>query len=59
MTIKAIMFDVDGTLVDSNDLHVLAWKQAFEAAGAGTLEAELDMKGDAIAFSTCGPRSLT
>ena len=34
MTIKAILFDIDGTLVDSNDLHVLAWEQAFEAAGA-------------------------
>jgi HAD superfamily hydrolase (TIGR01509 family) len=29
----AVLFDVDGTLVDSNYLHVLAWWQAFRAAG--------------------------
>ncbi|RYG41424.1 HAD family hydrolase, partial [bacterium] len=29
MTIKAILFDVDGTLVDSNDLHAQAWVDAF------------------------------
>lgn len=33
MTIKAIFFDIDGTLVDSNDLHVLAWQEAFERIG--------------------------
>ncbi|WP_174297629.1 HAD family hydrolase [Sphingomonas bacterium] len=33
MPIKAILFDIDGTLVDSNDLHVLAWQEAFTAAG--------------------------
>jgi len=32
--IKAILFDIDGTLVDSNDLHVLAWEQAFAGIGA-------------------------
>ena len=34
MTIKAVMFDIDGTLVDSNDLHVLAWEEAFRGIGA-------------------------
>lgn len=34
MPTKAIFFDIDGTLIDSNDLHVLAWEQAFAAAGA-------------------------
>ena len=34
MTIKAILFDIDGTLVDSNDHHVLAWEEAFEGVGA-------------------------
>lgn len=29
MTTKAILFDVDGTLVDSNDLHARAWVEAF------------------------------
>ncbi len=34
MAIKAILFDIDGTLVDSNDMHVLAWEEAFAGAGA-------------------------
>src|SRR3712207_5613196 len=31
--IKAVIFDVDGTLVDSNDLHVMAWQEAFRGCG--------------------------
>ena len=27
--IKAILFDVDGTLIDSNDLHTAAWRETF------------------------------
>lgn len=30
---RAILFDIDGTLVDSNDAHVEAWQKAFAAAG--------------------------
>ncbi len=33
MTIKAVLFDIDGTLVDSNDLHVAAWDAAFREGG--------------------------
>ena len=33
MTIRAILFDVDGTLVDSNDLHAQAWVDAFAEFG--------------------------
>ena len=33
MQIKAILFDIDGTLVDSNDAHVQAWQDAFEGIG--------------------------
>jgi HAD superfamily hydrolase (TIGR01509 family) len=33
MTIRSIFFDIDGTLVDSNDLHVLAWQEAFRRFG--------------------------
>ena len=34
MQIKAILFDIDGTLVDTNDMHVLAWEEAFAGIGA-------------------------
>jgi HAD superfamily hydrolase (TIGR01509 family) len=30
---RAVLFDVDGTLVDSNYFHVLAWFRAFREAG--------------------------
>jgi len=31
--ITTVLFDVDGTLVDSNDAHARAWVDAFAAAG--------------------------
>jgi membrane protein len=34
MRIKAILFDIDGTLVDSNERHVDAWSEAFESVGS-------------------------
>lgn len=33
MALKAVLFDVDGTLVDSNDAHARAWVQAFSERG--------------------------
>lgn len=32
-TPKAVLFDVDGTLIDSNYLHVEAWAHAFDEVG--------------------------
>ncbi|WP_374008977.1 HAD family hydrolase [Leifsonia sp. LS-T14] len=34
MTLSAVLFDVDGTLVDSNFLHVDAWSRSFADMGA-------------------------
>ena len=34
MAIKAVLFDIDGTLVDSNDHHVAAWQAVFGEIGA-------------------------
>jgi HAD superfamily hydrolase (TIGR01509 family) len=31
--IRAVLFDVDGTLIDSNDLHAAAWQEAFRHFG--------------------------
>jgi HAD superfamily hydrolase (TIGR01509 family) len=31
--IEAVIFDIDGTLIDSNDYHALAWVKAFEHYG--------------------------
>ncbi|KQU46019.1 hypothetical protein ASG67_15550 [Sphingomonas sp. Leaf339] len=33
MPFRAIFFDIDGTLVDSNDSHVAAWEAAFAGVG--------------------------
>jgi len=33
MSIDAFFFDIDGTLVDSNGFHVLAWQEAFAQSG--------------------------
>lgn len=32
-SLKAVLFDVDGTLVDSNDAHAAAWVRAFTEHG--------------------------
>jgi len=31
--VQAVIFDLDGTVVDSNDLHVEAWQEAFRRHG--------------------------
>lgn len=31
--IKAVLFDIDGTLIDSNALHVRAWERVFREVG--------------------------
>src|SRR5829696_6044110 len=31
--IKAVIFDIDGTLVDSVDLHARAWQESFKHFG--------------------------
>lgn len=33
MRLEAILFDIDGTLVDSNDLHAHCWLEAFSKHG--------------------------
>jgi HAD superfamily hydrolase (TIGR01509 family) len=33
MPIKAVLFDIDGTLVDSNDQHVTVWDEVFRDEG--------------------------
>jgi HAD superfamily hydrolase (TIGR01509 family) len=32
MAIDAVLLDIDGTLVDSNEFHVIAWHRAFQEA---------------------------
>jgi HAD superfamily hydrolase (TIGR01509 family) len=52
MAIKAVLFDIDGTLVDSNDLHVLAWRHAFRRIGVAfspeVIHAQIGKGGDML-----------
>ncbi|MDO8484336.1 MAG: HAD hydrolase-like protein, partial [Candidatus Limnocylindrales bacterium] len=38
---NAVLFDLDGTLVDTVDVRISAWEQALEAAGLPTGRDEL------------------
>lgn len=50
--IKAVFFDVDGTLVDSNEQHVAAWAFAFQQAGKpqelSEIRAQIGKGGDLL-----------
>ena len=50
--IKAIIFDVDGTLVDSVDLHAQAWQAAFREFGHdiafGEIRGQIGKGGDQL-----------
>src|ERR1051326_7360643 len=41
MALKSFIFDIDGTLVDSNQLHVESWDRAFRRFGKQFSHAEL------------------
>ena len=50
MAVGAVFFDVDGTLVDSNDLHAAAWQEAFRHFGVelprGVIREQIGKGGD-------------
>ena len=60
--IKAVIFDVDGTLVDSNRLHVEAWREAFRGCGKEVSSEELHEQmgkgGDQLMPVFCSPEEL-
>lgn len=56
--VEALLIDVDGTLIDSNPLHVLAWLRAFRRlgreVGAGRVLHLIGMGGDQLAPTILG-----
>jgi HAD superfamily hydrolase (TIGR01509 family) len=60
--IKAVIFDVDGTLVDSNDLHIQAWQEAFRLYGKEVTYEELHQQmgkgGDQLMPVFCSEEEL-
>lgn len=55
--LEAVIFDVDGTLVDSNDLHIEAWREAFAHYGIGLtyeqVHAQIGKGGDQLIPAFC------
>jgi HAD superfamily hydrolase (TIGR01509 family) len=60
--IKAVIFDVDGTLVDSNDLHIKAWREAMRGCGKDVsyeeLHEQMGKGGDQLMPIFCSPEEL-
>lgn len=60
--IQGVIFDVDGTLIDSNDLHVAAWRDAFtrhgKNIGYGELHAQMGKGGDQLLPLFLSPAEL-
>ncbi len=58
MALDAIIFDVDGTLLDTNAAHVEAWRRAFETNGfmvaADRIAPEIGKGGDLLVGSVLG-----
>ncbi|MGB3773116.1 MAG: HAD family hydrolase [Rhodococcus sp. (in: high G+C Gram-positive bacteria)] len=58
MTSPAVLFDVDGTLVDSNYVHVHAWARAFADAGIAVeswrIHRSIGMDGGKLLSSLAG-----
>jgi phosphoglycolate phosphatase-like HAD superfamily hydrolase len=56
--LEAVLLDVDGTLVDTNYLHTLAWQRAFREAGifvpAWRLHRHVGMGGDRYVAAVAG-----
>jgi HAD superfamily hydrolase (TIGR01509 family) len=62
MQIDAIVFDIDGTLVDSNDLHTACWVEAFAQFGIDvpweTIRRQIGKGGDLLVPDTLGAREM-
>jgi HAD superfamily hydrolase (TIGR01549 family) len=57
--LHAVIFDVDGTLVDSNDLHARAWQEAFAHFGVDLpferVRSQIGKGGDQLLPSLLSP----
>lgn len=62
MKLQGIIFDVDGTLVDSNDLHAECWLEAFEHFGKrfdyGLVRGQIGKGGDLLVPDLLNAREM-
>ena len=60
--IKAVIFDIDGTLVDSNSLHIQAWRAAFRRYGKhltfDAVHEQMGKGGDQLIPVFCSPEEV-
>ena len=58
MALSALIFDLDGTLIDTNDFHVESWVRSFERCGykvlADRIQPEMGKGGDNLVPSILG-----
>src|SRR4051812_37265062 len=61
MALDGVIFDVDGTLVDSNGLHIKAWERAFRSRGyqinSDRIAVEVGKGGDLLVPSILGKQA--
>ena len=48
MALRGMIFDIDGTLVDTNPSHVEAWRRAFKRFGLAVSPIDCAMVGDTV-----------
>ena len=62
MPADALLFDIDGTLVDSVDLHARAWQEAFEHFGKRipypAIRSQIGKGGDQLMKEFLSPKEL-
>jgi HAD superfamily hydrolase (TIGR01549 family) len=62
MHLRGIIFDVDGTLVDSNDLHAGCWVEAFAHFGKrvdlDVVRGQIGKGGDLLVPDLCNAREM-
>src|SRR4051794_24023792 len=59
MALDAMIFDLDGTLIDTNGAHVEAWRRAFASCGnqvaPDRIALEIGKGGDMLVPAILGP----
>ncbi|MCS7108653.1 MAG: HAD family hydrolase [Sulfolobales archaeon] len=63
MVIKAVIFDLDGTLIDSNEAHAIAWANAYKLVGYGNVSIDeirkyIGARGDVITEMVLGREAV-